>query len=61
MGVAAFGLFAVLNGTESLPDCIGVGFTAGFAPQMLGPMIIAKLVGGISAAALALLLTRNDK
>ena len=38
-----------------------LGFTAGFAPQMLGPMIIAKLVGGISAAALALLLTRNDK
>ncbi len=38
-----------------------LGFTAGFAPQMLGPMIIAKLVGGISAAALALLLTRKEK
>ena len=38
-----------------------LGFTAGFAPEMLGPMIIAKLVGGISAAALALLLTKKDK
>ena len=37
-----------------------LGFTAGFAPQMLGPMIIAKLAGGISAAALALLLTRKN-
>ena len=38
-----------------------LGFTAGFAPQMLGPMILAKLTGGLFAAALALLLTRNDK
>ena len=38
-----------------------LGFTAGFAPEMLGPMIIAKLTGGISAAALALFLTRNAK
>ena len=38
-----------------------LGFTAGFAPEMLGPMIIAKLTGGISAAALALFLTRKDK
>ena len=37
-----------------------LGFTAGFAPEMLGPMIIAKLAGGISAAALALFLTRKD-
>ena len=38
-----------------------LGFTAGFAPQMLGPMIIAKLAGGITAVALALFLTRKDK
>ena len=38
-----------------------LGFTAGFAPEMLPSMIAGKLVGGISAAALALLLTRKDK
>ena len=38
-----------------------LGFTAGFAPEMLPAMIAAKLTGGISAAALALLLTRKEK
>ena len=38
-----------------------LGFTAGFAPTMLGPMILAKLAGGLLAAALALFLTRKDK
>ena len=38
-----------------------LGFTAGFAPEMLPAMIAAKLAGGISAAALALFLTRKDK
>ena len=38
-----------------------LGFTAGFAPQMLLPMIVSKLVGGISAVAVALLLTRKQK
>ena len=38
-----------------------LGFTAGFAPEMLPAMIAAKLVGGISAVALALFLTRKDK
>ena len=38
-----------------------LGFTAGFAPEMLPAMIVAKLTGGISAAALALLLTRKVK
>ena len=38
-----------------------LGFTAGFAPEMLPAMIAAKLTGGISAAALALFLTRKDK
>lgn len=38
-----------------------MGFTAGFAPEMLVPMILGKLAGGISAVAVALLLTRKDK
>jgi len=37
-----------------------LGFTAGFAPEMLGPMIIGKLAGGISAVGVALWLTRKD-
>ena len=37
-----------------------LGFTAGFAPQMLGPMIVGKLTGGISAVIVALWLTRKD-
>ena len=37
-----------------------LGFTAGFAPEMMLSMIVAKLVGGISAVAVALLLTRKD-
>ena len=37
-----------------------LGFTAGFAPQMLGAVIAGKLAGGISAVALALLLTKNQ-
>ena len=38
-----------------------LGFTAGFAPELLGPVILGKLAGGISAVLLALLLTRNEK
>ncbi len=38
-----------------------MGFTAGFAPQMLPAMIVGKLAGGISAVAVALLLTRPKK
>lgn len=37
-----------------------LGFTAGFAPEMIGPMIVGKLAGGISAIAVALWLTRKD-
>lgn len=37
-----------------------LGFTAGFAPEMIGPMIAGKLAGGISAVAVALWLTRKD-
>ena len=38
-----------------------MGFTAGFAPQMLVPMIIGKLTGGISAVFVALIITKKDK
>ena len=36
-----------------------LGFTAGFAPEMIGPMIVGKLTGGISAIAVALWLTKQ--
>lgn len=36
-----------------------LGFTAGFAPEMLPSMIVGKLVGGITAVAVALWLTRK--
>lgn len=38
-----------------------LGFTAGFAPQMLPAVIVGKLAGGISAVAVAMLLTRKEK
>ena len=38
-----------------------LGFTAGFAPELLPAVIVGKLAGGISAVAVALLLTRNKK
>ena len=37
-----------------------MGFTAGFAPEMLGSVIIGKLAGGISAVAVALWMTRQE-
>ena len=37
-----------------------LGFTAGFAPEMLLPMIVGKLAGGFSAIAVALWLTRKE-
>ena len=37
-----------------------LGFTAGFAPEMIGPMIVGKLTGGISAVAVAMWLTRKE-
>ena len=36
-----------------------MGFTAGFAPEMLPAMIAGKLAGGVSAIAVAMLLTRK--
>ena len=38
-----------------------LGFTAGFAPEMLPAVIAGKLAGGVSAIAVALWLTRKDK
>lgn len=38
-----------------------LGFTAGFAPEMLPGMIVGKLAGGVSAVAVAMWLTRKDK
>ena len=38
-----------------------LGFTAGFAPEMLPAMILGKLAGGVSAVAAALWLTRKEK
>ncbi len=37
-----------------------LGFTAGFDSTMIFPMIVGKLVGGISAVAVAMLLTRKE-
>lgn len=37
-----------------------LGFTAGFAPELLGPVILGKLSGGISAVLAALALTRKE-
>ena len=37
-----------------------MGFTAGFAPEMLPAMILGKLAGGVSAVAVALWLTRKE-
>lgn len=36
-----------------------LGFTAGFAPEMLPAMIVGKLAGGVSAVAVALWLTKE--
>jgi ethanolamine transporter len=38
-----------------------LGFTAGFAPEMLPAVIVGKLAGGISAVAVALWLTRKPR
>lgn len=38
-----------------------LGFTAGFAPEMLPAMIVGKLVGGIAAVAVALLITKKER
>lgn len=37
-----------------------LGFTAGFAPELLPAIIVGKLTGGISAVVLAIFLTKKD-
>ena len=37
-----------------------LGFTAGFSPELLPAVIVGKLVGGVSAVAVALLLTKKE-
>lgn len=37
-----------------------LGFTAGYAPKMLVPVIVGKLTGGVTAVCAALLLTRGE-
>lgn len=37
-----------------------MGFTAGFAPELLPAMIVSKLTGGVSAVVVALWLTKKD-
>ena len=38
-----------------------LGFTAGFAPELLPAVILGKLAGGISAVAVAIWLTKKEK
>ena len=38
-----------------------LGFTAGFAPELLGAMIVGKLTGGIAAVGIALWMTKKAK
>ena len=38
-----------------------LGFTAGFAPELLPAVILGKLAGGISAVAVAIWLTKQEK
>ena len=38
-----------------------LGFTAGFAPEIMGAMIAGKLAGGISAIGVAMLLTKKEE
>lgn len=38
-----------------------LGFTAEFAPELLGPMIVGKLTGGVTAVLVGMLLSRREK
>lgn len=70
--IATFGMVKDMNGRGKIVNIAfavsaafvfgdHLGFTAGFAPEMMGPMIVGKLVGGVSAVAVALWLTRKEK
>ncbi|KAK2242101.1 ethanolamine utilization protein EutH [Clostridioides difficile] len=43
--------------TAALGDHLG--FTAGVVPEMITPVVIGKLVGGVLAIALAILMTKD--
>ena len=69
--IATFGMVKDMNGRGKVVNIAfavsaafvfgdHLGFTAGFAPEMIGPMIVGKLAGGISAVAVALWLTRRE-
>lgn len=69
--IATFGMVKDMNGRGKVVNIAfavsaafvfgdHLGFTAGFAPEMIGPMIVGKLAGGISAVAVALWLTKKD-
>ncbi len=69
--IATFGMVKDMNGRGKVVNIAfavsaafvfgdHLGFTAGFAPEMMGAMIAGKLAGGVSAVALALVLTRKE-
>lgn len=69
--IAAFNLVKEMNGRGKVVNVAfavsaafvfgdHLGFTAGFAPEMIGPMIVGKLTGGICAVGVALWFTRED-
>ena len=69
--IATFGMVKDMNGRGKVVNIAfavsaafvfgdHLGFTAGFAPEMIGPMIVGKLAGGISAVVVALWLTKKD-
>lgn len=69
--IATFGLVKEMNGRGKVVNIAfsvsaafvfgdHLGYAAGFAPEMIGPMIVGKLVGGVSAVAVALWLTRQE-
>ena len=63
--IAAAGLVATLANNipmfQMLHDMDRRGFTAGFDSTMIFPMIVGKLVGGVTAVAVAMLITRKYK
>ncbi len=69
--IATFGMVKDMNGRGKVVNIAfavsaafvfgdHLGYTAGFAPEMMGAMIVGKLVGGVSAVAVALWLTRKE-
>ena len=70
--IATFGLLKEMDGRGKVVNVAfavsaafvfgdHLGYTAGFAPEMMLSMIVAKLVGGVSAVAVAMWLTRRDQ